>query len=820
MTPIEKLIRNAKNGNLIDCLQLIRIYAKGNSDIFKDLSSAKKWAEKAFEIIKDSPTNYRGEDYDLSHLKYKGNLGDFESCIELALYFATGSSDLFTDMVKARKWMAKAFGLDTDTYDDIIESASDDVNVSYKKLSISGLKNLANSGDRDACIELSKRYFTGSTEVFRDGALSNYWLKKAEEITVPKKKSKRREQTHQRMTDEEVNSRRDNLEIESDLGNASMEKTELNAKDAVLKQYQSFLNALQRCDEKLACSKSSDSDFVKIIRAVKAQFEQEIKGVKTAATEAINSVVWDHLVIAFFGETNAGKSTIIETFRILFDEETRKDALKKNPQGVDGEIVGDGQSDFTKVYSEYDMSIKGKPFTLIDVPGIEGNEDDFKDEIKKALSKAHLVFYVQGENKQPDTKTAEKIKKYLRDWVNVYSIYNVRANTGNYKDDETRQALHTSDVDKTEKLIKDTFAGILGDQYKGNISLQGLLALCAVARFSEKRADLIRKQNKLESYFASKDNMLKFSCFKDLEELIFNKCDNFKDEITEANKQKLIALGKKSYHDIESVLRQNSDELTNYNNELNNFRLYVGQRYGKTKSKIKSITSAEYNTMFKNMNKRIYQLIDDIHEGNAKKDDSKQIIDDEAKNFNRKLGSKIKVEVANLYNSIESRKASLTMNRMLDSTGSIDVRGISLNIDDALKELDINFEDVLGWAVDVGGCTLIGLWFGPFGILIGYIVGNIIHLGKILLWGDGGTGKAKEKIRKELTSKSNELYPKVWDEVQLKVLDPLDSQKVRLVNIIKAKEQMLNSSVRVINDCLDSLKKFVKNLSKKEYGNI
>ena len=65
-------------------------------------------------------------------------------------------------------------------------------------------------------------------------------------------------------------------------------------------------------------------------------------------------------------------------------------------------IVGDGRHDFTKTYDEYHLSISGHPFTLIDVPGIEGDEAGFKDVIKTALHKAHCVFYVQGHNKKPD----------------------------------------------------------------------------------------------------------------------------------------------------------------------------------------------------------------------------------------------------------------------------------------------------------------------------------------------------------------------------------------------------------------------------------
>jgi ABC-type arginine transport system ATPase subunit len=39
---------------------------------------------------------------------------------------------------------------------------------------------------------------------------------------------------------------------------------------------------------------------------------------------------WDKFTIAFFGETNAGKSTIIDSLRILFNEESRQELLEEN----------------------------------------------------------------------------------------------------------------------------------------------------------------------------------------------------------------------------------------------------------------------------------------------------------------------------------------------------------------------------------------------------------------------------------------------------------------------------------------------------------
>ena len=40
-----------------------------------------------------------------------------------------------------------------------------------------------------------------------------------------------------------------------------------------------------------------------------------------------SSSEWDKFCMAFFGETNAGKSTIIEALRIVYDEESRREEI-------------------------------------------------------------------------------------------------------------------------------------------------------------------------------------------------------------------------------------------------------------------------------------------------------------------------------------------------------------------------------------------------------------------------------------------------------------------------------------------------------------
>ncbi|MCO7568114.1 hypothetical protein NJI34_42920 [Pseudomonas sp. S 311-6] len=56
---------------------------------------------------------------------------------------------------------------------------------------------------------------------------------------------------------------------------------------------------------------------------MKSRFDGEISYLEKHAE-------WDNFTIAFFGETNAGKSTIIESLRILFEEKKRQALIQRN----------------------------------------------------------------------------------------------------------------------------------------------------------------------------------------------------------------------------------------------------------------------------------------------------------------------------------------------------------------------------------------------------------------------------------------------------------------------------------------------------------
>ena len=60
--------------------------------------------------------------------------------------------------------------------------------------------------------------------------------------------------------------------------------------------------------------------IISTLKDINSEFKLEIDKLEASSE-------WDRYCVAFFGETNAGKSTIIDSLRIIFDEEQRRAEL-------------------------------------------------------------------------------------------------------------------------------------------------------------------------------------------------------------------------------------------------------------------------------------------------------------------------------------------------------------------------------------------------------------------------------------------------------------------------------------------------------------
>lgn len=558
-----------------------------------------------------------------------------------------------------------------------------------------------------------------------------------------------------------------------------------------------------------------NSQFDTVKERIASSFVSKIKEATKEIDSALNNTLWDNLVIAFFGETNAGKSTIIETFRILFDEKRKKE---------DGLIVGDGRHDFTKTYEEYHLAIAGHPFTLIDVPGIEGDEAEFKDVIKNALHKAHCVFYVQGHNKKPDRATAEKIKKYLGDWVKVYSIYNVRGGVSNYDEEEERETLLTHGVLKSEKLIKAEFKSILGDVYAGHVTLQGLLAMSAKASFSSKREDLLRGQQKLLKYFdGSSDKVLEFSQFRALENLVKEKSSNFKSEIVEANKQKIISLANKIAMDIDSEQNSLKGYLSNLENSLRVVEREICNNC--MDSAVRNITNKTRNAIdsaYGNLKEDIFGLI-------ANEPDD---IKGKADYYQDLRIREIECNIKSIVNS-ELIKVRDTANRKIKGLDGINLHPITFNnsvdiktdIDftGALEELDINFDDIVGWVTKTAGTAAAGAALGScipiVGTLIGAGVGALIGGVAHACSGDGGKADARKSVSDAIGKAKQSAKSNIASWLK-PILENIDEQKQKLHNSVKVELTNIEDLQDLLDGFNNDMNSFVELLKHKSYGRI
>ena len=589
----------------------------------------------------------------------------------------------------------------------------------------------------------------------------------------------------------------------------------LSSKDEIKKAYKTLHDILQSTQLDVFDLNGVNSQFNTVKEKIAFAFDSKIKEAKKELDVALKDTVWDNLVIAFFGETNAGKSTIIETFRILFDDKRKKE---------DGLIVGDGRHDFTKTYEEYHLSIAGHPFTLIDVPGIEGNESEFKDVIKTALHKAHCIFYVQGHNKKPDRATAEKIKKYLGDWVKVYSIYNVRGGVSNYDEEEERETLITPGILKAESLIRAEFKTILGDVYAGHVTLQGLLAMSAKASFSSKREDLIRGQQKLLKYFGgSADKVLEFSQFKTLITLVEQKSSNFKSEIIEANKQKLISLAGNIATDIEQVMESQKNYLANLESNLRTINREVCNN--SMDSALRNITNKTRNAITSSYGELKSEIFD--------------LIDNEPSNINQLAEQYQEDVIENLENRIKSivndelKKVRDTANRKIKDLDGVNIKPIQFNqsidleteidFSGALGELDIDLADVLSWTAKTAGTAATGALVGSFipgigtliGAGVGAFVGGIAHACS----GDGGKADARKSVS-DAIGKATQRAKNNVKSMLAPVIRDMDIQKRQLTNSVKTELTNIEELQETLDTFDVEMSEFVNGLKHKHYGRI
>lgn len=583
-------------------------------------------------------------------------------------------------------------------------------------------------------------------------------------------------------------------------------------KQVIEERYQYFISCLSMAKKEIDKIKGVNSSFSELQMSFCNALEKQTEVSRIQMEEAMHGTIWDNLVIAFFGETGAGKSTIIETFRILFD--------KNKEKGQDGLIVGEGQPDFTKECQEYTLSIHGRPFTLIDVPGIEGNEtEEIKSEIQHALRKAHCVFYVQRNDKQPDRATTEKIRHYLQDWVSVYSIHNVRSGGAfDYDEEEERVDLYTENVQKVTALITETFKQTLGDIYKGNLSVQALLALCSVAHFSEKRDILIETQRELQEYFGTNSAMWEFCRMSQLVDLVKEKADNFQAEIVESNKQKLESLARATYRDINQIIYRNKEKEKEFKDSLVDFKKDVVQIFDETKGKVQGTINSQHRKLYNDIKLIAYDVIDAV--AKDKEGILRAMVDMKVKNSQKELKNQLTTIIDEAKQRLDIRRKALDGLRsdILSMNQAIDLK-IDINLNAPLKELDLSLKDVGSFLSALGSGALAGSPFGGWvGATVGAYIGGLSYILRHWIFGDGGKSKARLKVQKIINEERDKDNTPI--ELNNRLSYMLDQAQGAIIENINQEIRNIEALGETIENTKEKIREYVQSIKNSEHGNL
>jgi len=107
---------------------------------------------------------------------------------------------------------------------------------------------------------------------------------------------------------------------------------------------------------------------------------------------------WDKFTLAFFGETNAGKSTIIESLRIVFDETSRRQLLQNNQNDLQKaeqelrEHLTQLRSNLGRIYSDVVDKISAISFSAIRLQQIIANESALRLKMEEDANKARQLL--------------------------------------------------------------------------------------------------------------------------------------------------------------------------------------------------------------------------------------------------------------------------------------------------------------------------------------------------------------------------------------------------------------------------------------------
>ncbi|MCQ2904731.1 50S ribosome-binding GTPase [Helicobacter pylori] len=550
-----------------------------------------------------------------------------------------------------------------------------------------------------------------------------------------------------------------------------------------IKDLQSIFKNADDKDEKL---KQFNQEALEVFQKLEFKSLKELESLK-------NNEEWENFTIAFYGETGAGKSTLIECLRMFFkeqskvvqqerfkrlysnyqnnyqnDERNKKAILNELHSLQDGATIGDERSDFTLKTQSYPFQYNHQNFVLLDVPGIEGDEQKVIDQISNATQKAHAIFYVTKTPNPPQKGeegkrgTIEKIQRQLDSQTEVWAIYN--------KPITSPRALKDGLINESEKeslkILNKEMKNILGKHYMGYKAVSAQAAFYGLAQALIPETDFDEKKQKFLKDFKAGE-LLYQSHFKLLAKFIAeNLLENSHAKIIQSNCNKALKVVEELQNTIKTTIEKQIDpgikETQEHQQEA---RFNLDRSKEKFISDLEKSAFSKINQFESDFRKEMHERIEKGIGNNECKEIFKNGCEQRVKELDENIKQRFK-ECGERFDEQIKEDIERFKERIKDSLAMLE--RISIDSGNFDFNTDFNMDsgiDTMGLLASIGGLVLLFLTpiVGEFALIAGVGLA-FVGIGKAV-WGFFDSDYKKSQQRKAVNEKLDEVCEEIAEKV-------------------------------------------------------
>ena len=514
--------------------------------------------------------------------------------------------------------------------------------------------------------------------------------------------------------------------------------------------------------------------------------------------------------------------------------------IERNRGCVDGKIIGTGRADYTQGSTVYDLSIGEKKVALIDIPGIEGDESKYEEVIRDALDKAHAIFYVNGSGKKLEQATLEKVKKYMHDGTSVYAVFNVHCK-GKKERIPGIDKTFAEELDvtyrKQEEIISQTENEIntfLGKNYKGSLSLNGLLSFCGYAIEPSGRTTIVDEKDKnlrvdqkkyLKEYSGEITKLRDNSHIGLVQDIISDKVENFETYIYNENIKKL---KNRLYEMITKIDDLKTSEISKIKGFIKVYNEFESNCYNAKEDFIQTMSHVGFNAAsdaFSDVKAELFQMIEtDKGKTDFKKiqryfNSHKDEIISKVQNF---LNSKIEQAQRDYEEAIEDARQRLIKDFEREQTKfEIFLSAGTVVLDDTFANaLKYNLKSFGGDLFRVGSLAFSGAGIGSLiapgigtaiGAVAGVILGVLSSFWNFFASEATRINIAKEKLQCAIDEQIDEVSENIKLEMKkLDFVEKINTSYDQIYNQAEKQKASLEYVERLLNNISMDLKKNYK----------